>query len=313
MQSLALDVYRHAVRARAVAERLDVLARAGRIGFQPPPQRAEVAVVAAALALEPHDFVAPTPRDFPALLARGVPAAAYLAHAVGSARDRQGGRSAPGLFSSREHGVLPPSHLVAQHLTQATGFAWAMRMKRAPGAVLALLSEAAADAGDFHSAVNFAGVTKAPIVFLVRVGPEAEGAPPAPDVEVVDKAVAYGVTSAQVSGGPTEIAAAVSRAMARARAGDGPTLLELRIAAGSDPLGDLRATLVESGALTETDDFATRREIMGELEVETSAAIAAGLPSLETLFSEVFAELPPHLVAQQEALLRARTDGKVDA
>ena len=314
MEPLLLDVYRHAARARAAAERLDVLARAGRIGFHPSAQRAEVAIVAATLALEAHDFVAPTPRDFPAMLARGIPVAAYVAHAVGSTRDRQLGHSAPGLFSSREHGVLPPSQLVAQHLTQATGFAWAMRMKKAPGAVLAFLSEAAADAGDFHSAVNFAGVTKAPIVFLVR---EGEGAP-APDVEVADKAVAYGVTSARSGGAPGEVAAAVSRAMARARAGEGPTLLQVHVAAATDPLADLRVLLLKEGTLTETDDFAMRRAMMGELETETTAALAAGPPDSSALFAEVFATPPPYLVDQEACLERARAakggaQGTVDA
>lgn len=300
-----LDVYRHAVRARAAAERLEILARAGRIGFHPPALRTEVATVAAALALEPHDFVAPTPRDLAAALARGVPVAAYLAHAVGSARDRQLGHSAPGLFSSREHGVLSPSQLVAQHLTQAAGFAWAMRLRRAPGAVLAFLGKAAADAGDFHSAVNFAGVTKAPIVFLVRRGAEDGAPPPAPGVEVVDKAIAYGVTSAECGGGPAEVGTAVTRAMARARAGEGPTLLEVRLGPEGDPLAELRATLARDGTLSETDDFALRREIMGELEAETTAAIAAGPPPRTALFAEVFAEVPAHLAAEAELLERA--------
>lgn len=298
MPSALLDVYRHAVRARLTSERLEVLARAGRIGFHPGAQKSEVALVAATLALEPNDFVAPTPRDLAAMLARGVPVAQYVAHALGAANDRQLGRSAPGLFSSRAHGVLPPSQLLAQHLTQATGFAWAMRMKKTPGAVLAFLSQTAADAGDFHSAVNFAGVTKAPIVFFVRDGAEA----PSPDVDVVDKAVAYGVTSVQTSGGPTEVAAAVTRAMARARAGEGPTLLEVRLSTDADPIADLRAALAKDGTLDELADLELRRDVMTELEAEAKAATQAGPPPRSAIFSEVFAEVPSYLRDQEAAL-----------
>lgn len=289
-----LDVYRHAVRARLVDERLDVLARAGRIGYHPDGQRAEVAICAATLALGEADWVFPTPRDHAASLARGVSAERYFHHVLGSAFDPQLGHATPGALASREHHVGCPSPLVAQHLTEATGFAWAMRLRKDPGVVLAFLPETAADAGDFHSAVNFAGVTKAPIVFLVRTdGSEA----PAPDVEVVDKTIAYGIPGLSCPGNVVEIGRAMDAALKRARAGEGPTLIEARIKGGEgqDGLRDLRAQLIAAGTLTEESDFQLRREILGELEAAHEKARSAPMPSKDSLFEQVFAETPAYL------------------
>ena len=291
---LPLDVYRHAVRARLVDERLDVLARAGRIGFHPDGQRAEVAVCAAALALCEADWIFPTPRDHAAGLARGVSAERYFHHALGTALDPQLGHASPGGFASRAHRIACASPLPAQHLTAATGFAWAMRLRKDPGVVLTFLSETAADAGDFHSAVNFAGVTRAPVVFFVRTdGAEA----PAPDVEVVDKTIAYGIPGLSCPGTAADIARAMDAALRRARAGEGPTLIEARIRGEQDGLAELRAQLIATGALTEEGDFQLRREILAELDAAHEIARSTPMPSHDSLLEQVFAEAPSHLAA----------------
>lgn len=296
-----LDVYRHAVRSRLLDDRLAVLSRAGRIGYHPDGQRAEVVICAAALELEAGDWVFPTPRDHAAAFVRGVPFERYLHHVVGSASDVQLGHASPGVFASREHHVGCPSPLAAQHLTEATGFAWAMRLKKDPGAVLTFLPETAADAGDFHSAVNFAGVTKAPIVFVVRTdGSEA----PAPDVEVVDKSIAYGIAGVSVPGNASAVGRAVHEALVRARHGEGPTLIEARIRTGledggPDPLNELRGELIAGGVLDEEGDFALRREAMAEIEAAYGKARSAPLPSKDSLFEQVFAEVPAHLSAHR--------------
>jgi pyruvate dehydrogenase E1 component alpha subunit len=287
-----LDVYRHAVRARLLDDRLAVLSRAGRIGYHPDAQRAEVVICAATLELEAGDWVFPTPRDHAAAFVRGASLERYLHHVLGSAGDVQLGHASPGVFASKEHHVGCPSPLLAQHLTEATGFAWAMRLRKDPGAVLTFLPETAADAGDFHSAVNFAGVTKAPIVFVVRTdGSEA----PAPDVEVVDKTVAYGIAGLSVTGHADTVGRAVHEALVRARHGEGPTLIEARIRTEPDPLLELRLELSAAGHLTDASDFDLRREIMAEIESAYEKARSAPMPSKDSLFEQVFAEVPAHL------------------
>lgn len=294
-----LSIYRHALKARLVDERLEVLARGGRIGLHPDAQRAETVIAAAALGLGPTDWIVPTARDHAAAFVRGVEVAAYLAHVVGGASDPLSGHASPGCFCSREKKIAPPTGQLSQHLTQAAGIAWAARLRKDPSCVLTFLPETAADAGDFHSAVNFAGATKAPIVFLVRTdGSEA----PAPDVEVADKGIAYGVASVDVSGDPVHVLDAVREACERGRRGEGPTIVEARISLEHDPLALVRKRLIDDGAFDESADMLHRRDVMAEIEAAVVAALDAGPPSPSTLFDHVTAELGPHLVRQRDEL-----------
>ena len=147
--------------------------------------------------------------------------------------------------------------------------------------------------------MNFAGVTKAPIVFLVRTdGSEA----PAPDVEVADKGIAYGVASLDVSGDPLHVRQAVRDAADRARRGEGPTLIEARISVDHDPLAKIRQRLIDEGAFDESADLEHRRERMGEIEGAIALAIDAGPPALDTIFDHVSARLAPHLTRQRDEL-----------
>ncbi len=294
-----LSIYRHALSARLVDERLDVLARGGRIGLHPDSQRAETVIAAATLALGDTDWVVPTARDHAAALVRGVEVSTYLAHVIGGASDPLSGHASPGCFCSRAKKIAPPTGQLSQHLTQAMGIAWAARLRKDPSCVLALLPETAADAGDFHSAVNFAGATRAPIVFLVRTdGSEA----PAPDVEVADKGIAYGVAGVDVSGDPTHVLEAVREACERARRGEGPTIVEARISLEHDPLAQVRARLLAEGAFDESADMQHRRDVMAGIEAAICAAIDAGPPALDSIFDHVTAELGPHLIRQRDEL-----------
>ena len=292
-------LYRHALAARLLDERLTVLSRAGRIGYHPDAQGAELVIVAATAALSETDWLFATPRDHAAALVRGASFAEYVDHVVGNIADKTAGHGTPGTYSSRALRIAPPSTQVSQHLTHATGLAWAAQLSarssrrdasrepasREPEAVLAFFSETAADAGDFHSAVNFAGVIKAPIVFLCKTdGSEA----PAPDVEVKDKALAYGVHAEECPGHPTDVFARVRAALERAKKGEGPTLLEVRIAPTPDPLELLYRTLLKDGQLEELEDFAWRREQMIALDAALTAAFQKQKPSVESIFDHVF-------------------------
>ena len=294
-----LDLYQHAVRARLLDERLAMLSRAERIGYHPDAQRAEVAILAAALATRAQDWIFGTARDHAVLLARGLGVDAYLDHVFGNASDAMHGHSAPGLLCSRALHVGSPSGLVSTHLTHATGFAWAMKMRGEEGAVLALFSETAAESGDFHSAVNFAGAARAPIVFVCKTDGDET---PAPPVDIADKGIAYGVPGISVEGEPVAIMGAVEAALARATS-EGPTLLEVRLpgpaARGArDPLTMLTNALLHTGELTQADDWAYRQAVMAAIEAASARAQSASRPPREALFEDVHAELAPHLRAQ---------------
>jgi pyruvate dehydrogenase E1 component alpha subunit len=307
------SLYAQSMRARLIGERLSQLARAGRIGFHPEARGWEPALVAATTAMHEKDAIFPSARDHAVFFARNVAVATYVAHATGTAQDPMHGHAAPGLLASRELGIGSPSGLISNHLTHAAGWAWAARL-RGDGdvAALAVLGRSAADAGDFHSAVNFAGATKAPVIFLCRtdrtldraLDRTGERTVPAPCEAVAEKGIAYGVPTATCDAAdPASVARAVSEA--RARAGGGPTLIEVVREAGRDPLELLRDAMIAKNVWSQTQDLEQRRELMAEIEAALSRALGSGAPPRESLFDDVFGELPPHLHAQRDQLLAA--------
>jgi pyruvate dehydrogenase E1 component alpha subunit/2-oxoisovalerate dehydrogenase E1 component alpha subunit len=168
-----------------------------------------------------------------------------------------------------------------------------------------------AASGDFHNALNFAGVMRAPVVFVCRTPREAPGS-------IAGRAVAYGIASAQVSGRDARaVVAVVSAALARARAGQGATLIEVAVAPPPGPLeddvlasprvldlGEEDPIVVLAGALAqEGNEPPAAASIFGETNRELDLAIeeaqAAGPPPPSSIFDHVYAEVPAHLAAQR--------------
>src|SRR5262249_8322609 len=148
----------------------------------------EAAIIGAVLAMRETDWVFPGAREWYAALARGMPLTSYLHNAFGSAHDPAKGHSAPDHAPARRLKVVPPSGVIGAHLPQAVGAAWAAKIAKENVAVLALFGAEVSKSGDFHNAMNFAGVFKAPVVFVRRT---REGTHP------LDRAVAYGLASAR--------------------------------------------------------------------------------------------------------------------
>ena len=313
MQDL-LAVYRASVRARRLDERLSSLAHAGRIGAHPDARGFEPSLAAVVLALRPDDAVFPGLREHAAALVRGLPIADYVAHAFGTAEGPTHGHGAPAMLASRALRVGPPSGLLSNHLTHAAGHAWAGKLRRDDVVTLALFGEAAADAGEFHTAVNFAGATRAPIVFVCRTDRTGASGLPRPVERVIDKAVAYGVEAAEAPAHDVaSVHAALTRALARARSGEGPTLLEIVRTDPACPIESLRDALIAAGVWDSTQDFALHRDTTLEIEAAVRAAMAAAPPARASLFEHVFAALGPQLEAQQRALLDAPSGAPVAA
>src|SRR5262249_11042333 len=117
------------------------------------------------------------------------------------------------------------------HLPQAVGTAWAAKIAKDDVVALALFGEGATSTGDFHNAMNFAGVFKAPVVFVCRNNGHAAGTPAARQTKnesFADKAVAYGVASVKIEGThPLEVVSTIRAAVARAAEGRGASLVEI--------------------------------------------------------------------------------------
>src|SRR5918997_2796341 len=160
----------HMLLARRVDERSWILNRQGKAAFVISCQGQEAAQVGAAYNLRPgHDYVYPYYRDHAIVTALGVtPRDEFLALLARRDDPNSGGRQMPGHFSNRELNIVTASAPIGVQYPQAAGTALAFKMRGEDGAVLACGGEASASSGDWHEAMNMAGIHDLPVVFLIQ-------------------------------------------------------------------------------------------------------------------------------------------------
>lgn len=269
--------HRHLIRLRLLSARLVQLQRAEKIASHHASLGEEAAIIGATLGLRGPDWVFPSVREWGVGLARGIPIAEYVHQAFGSARARAKGHAPPDFVASREARVAPASGVAGAHLPQAVGAAWAAKIRKDDVATLALFGGEVLSSGDFHNALNFAGVFKPPVVFMCR----AEGS--------AARAVAYGVASAKVEGSDVSaVQKLVREAVERAAAGKGSTLIE----APTEPITSMDdASLASDAVLGDLPrDESFLLEVRAEIEAAIAAAEAAGPPAPSTIFEDVYAQ-----------------------
>ncbi|WP_131739116.1 pyruvate dehydrogenase (acetyl-transferring) E1 component subunit alpha [Actinomadura roseirufa] len=219
------EVLRRAYRDMVVGRRFDAQATAltkqGRLAVYPSSHGQEACQVGAVLALDEGDWLFPTYRESMALVTRGIEPTEVLALLRGSAHCG---------YDPYRHHVAPQCTPLATQTVHAAGLAYAERRKGGDRVVLAFVGDGATSEGDFHEALNFAAVFKAPVVFLVQNNRYAISVPlerqtAAPSLAY--KGVGYGVRSEQVDGNdPVAVLAVLAAAAEHARAGHGPFLVE---------------------------------------------------------------------------------------
>jgi 2-oxoisovalerate dehydrogenase E1 component alpha subunit len=305
---LAIALYEHMVLARTLDERLVALQQAGGIASHASALGEEAAVVGAVAAMHDDDWIFPSSREFAAALWRGMPLAAYAHQVHGTARDAGRGRNAPDPAWWKAARVASVSPLVGTHIPHAVGLAWAARMKKVPTAALVFFGEGATSSGDFHTGLNFAGVTKAPLVALCRNNGWATSTPASRQTAskgFAVKAVAYGLRGVRVDGADVvAVLGAVREARARAVAGLGGTLIEAVIPGkdADDPVARMRRLLEsQRGAWDEARETRLRAEVGADVERALAEAAGADKPARATMFDDVYAEPPWHLKEQRDA------------
>jgi 2-oxoisovalerate dehydrogenase E1 component alpha subunit len=238
-ESLGLDeedllkIYRYMLLARRVDERSWILNRQGKAAFVISCQGQEGCQVGAAYTLRPgHDYVYPYYRDHGIVLTLGMSARDELLALLGKREDpNSGGRQMPGHFSSRALNIVTASAPIGVQYPQATGSALAFKMRGEDGVVLASGGEASTSQGDWHEAMNFAGIHDLPVVFLIQNNAYAISVPEPLQVagSIAGRAEGYGFPGHQVDGNDVLAVYEVAReAVERARRGDGPTLIEAK-------------------------------------------------------------------------------------
>lgn len=330
-RDLVRDLYRTMVRTRIVDEQLVKLQRQGRIGFHIGSLGEEACIIGSAAAFREQDWIFPCYREFGALLHRGMPLQSYVHNMYGNASDPVKGRQMPDHYSGKAYHFGSVSSPIGTQITQAVGFAWAAKLRSDPLAVGVYFGEGATSSADFHTGMNFAGVFKTPAIFLCRNNRWAISVPAERQTaskSFAGKGIAYGVRGVRCDGNDA-IATyeTVRRAVARATAGEGPTLIEMltyRLGGHStsddprayrpdgeveawrrtDPIVRLRAYLDAIGAFDDAEQERLEQETREELRGCIERAEQTGPPALETLFEDVYRDKPWHLREQEEALLR---------
>ncbi len=332
-RALARRLFDGMLRIRVIDARMMALQRQGRIGFYGEAMGQEAAVIGSAAASRPEDWIVPALREAGVGLFRGMTLDAYIAQIFGNAEDSTKGRQMPCHPCDHARHYVVMSSCVSTQIPHAVGIAMAMKIKGDRGKVaFGFMGDGGTSEGDFHVALNFAGVTKAPCVLICQNNGWAISTPgslqtAAPTIAV--KGAGYGVEALRADGNDVlAVYHAVSHAAEKARRGDGPTFIELvtyRVSAHSssddpsryrdegvtavwkaqrDPIRRLETFLGRRGWLAEGE----RAALEGKLEAEVREAIArqeaVGAPRLETLIEDVYEE-PTWLLREQLAEVAA--------
>lgn len=228
-----LKIYHYMLLARRIDERMWILNRQGKAAFVVPCQGHEAAQVGAAFNLRPgYDYVYPYYRDSGIVLTLGQTAYDQFLSLLGKKEDpNSAGRQMPGHYSSRELNIVTISASVAVQFPQAAGTALAFKMRGEDGVVLACGGEASTSPGDWHEAMNFAGIHDLPVIFLIENNAYAITTPETVQVagSIAQRAAGYGFPGIEVDG--TDVLAVyevAKEAFERARRGEGPTLIEAK-------------------------------------------------------------------------------------
>ncbi|MGW5420621.1 pyruvate dehydrogenase (acetyl-transferring) E1 component subunit alpha [Streptomyces sp. NPDC003943] len=328
--ALLRRLYAELVRGRRYNAQATALTKQGRLAVYPSTTGQEACEVAAALALEERDWLFPSYRDTLAAVARGLDPVQALTLLRG---DWHTG------YDPREHRIAPLSTPLATQLPHAVGLAHAARLKGDDVVALAMVGDGGTSEGDFHEALNFAAVWQAPVVFLVQNNGFAISVPLAKQTaapSLAHKAVGYGMPGRLVDGNDAvAVHQVLTEAVARARRGGGPTLVEAvtyRIDAHTnaddatryrgdaeveawkahDPVLILERELTERGLLDE-DGRRAAAEDAEEMAARLRERMNAD-PVLDPmdLFAHVYAEKTAQLREQAEQL-RAELDAESEA
>ena len=306
-QEALRDLLRQMIIARRVDRECIALQRQGELTVYPGFEGQEAAQIGSAFALGPEDFVFPTFRELAAALVRGVDAVQYLQYHRGTWHG--------GPYDPRATRFGPICIPIATQIAHALGHALGQKLDGLDTCTLAYFGDGSTSEGDFHESANMAGVFGVPLVLFCQNNGWAISVPTLQQSagEIWRRAEGYGFPGVRVDGNDVLAVYAVTRdALARARAGHGPTLIEAltyRIGAHStaddpgryrddadvdaarafDPIARYRTWLVE----TERADraFATSCEDEAEafaMEVRTGV-IATGAPPVEWMFDWTFA------------------------
>jgi pyruvate dehydrogenase E1 component alpha subunit len=315
---------------RLVDQRGMNLQRQGRIGFYVPSFGQEASQIGAGFAMGQGDWIYPSYRVISIALLKGVSYRTIFDQSWGNATDLCKGRQMPNHYSLPEINWVSISSPIGTQITHAAGTARAIQIRGEKTASWAWFGDGGTSSNDFHAGLNFAGVWESPCIFMCENNHWAISVPQEMQTasdSFAAKAQAYGMPGIRVDGNDVLAVYEASRqARDRALAGEGPTLIEtvtFRIGPHSssddpsryqdpalleswkakDPIDRFRAWLKGKRIWTKAWEEEITAEILAEIAKAVEAAESTPAPELDTLFDDVWAEVPQMLKDQRGSLL----------
>jgi pyruvate dehydrogenase E1 component alpha subunit len=324
-EELLLSLHRAMLLARRFDERMFVLQRQGKIGTFGPIKGQEASQLGAVAVLEPEDWLVPAFREMGAELYRGKKMESVLLNYAGYNE---------GAHIPEKLNNLPIAIPVASQTLHAVGIAYGIKYRHQKQIAMTFFGDGATSEGDFHEAMNFAGVFQTPMVFVCQNNQWAISIPRSKQTRsktLAQKALAYDIPSVQVDGNDIlAVYTAAKEAADRARSGGGPTMLEnvtyrMSVHTTADdptryrmeeeveewakrhPITRFQKYLITKGLLSQSQIDGLEEEIKAEIQ-EGEKRFGEQVKKLGDpldMFDHAFAELPPTLVEQKEDASRS--------
>ena len=324
------------VLTRAYDDRMYRAQRQGKTSFYMKCTGEEAVAVAQTLALDAGDMCFPSYRQQGILLTRGYPLVDMMCQVYSNVRDPLKGRQLPIMYSSKEFGFFSISGNLGTQFSQAVGWAMASAYKGDDRIAATWIGDGTTAEGDFHHALNFASVFRAPVILNVVNNQWAissfQGIAGGEQSTFASRAIGYGLPGLRVDGNDfLAVYAATQWAAERARNNLGATLIELytyRVEGHSTsddpsryrpsdeakewPLGDpvtrLKTHLIALGEWSEEQHESAHKEAVEQVraankEAESFGTLGSGsTPSVKTMFEDVYKEMPAHIRRQRQEM-----------
>ena len=311
-----LEIYRRMALIKANDERSRKVIMNGRL-IMPyySPRGQEVIPSAISVNLTDDDYICTIYRGSHDQLAKGLPLKDLWAEVAGRTTGTCKGKGGPMHVTYPTKGIMVTTGIVGSTMPIANGLAWASQIKGDGRVTVASFGDGAANIGAFHESLNLAAVWKLPVIFVCQNNEWGEHTAydKTSNVRVADRAAAYGMAGERVDGNdPFAMYGAAREAIDRARAGEGPTLIEAMTyrffghvfgdqdaymdkarkaeAMANDPVPRFRAKLIETGVASEDLLAAMEAEIETQIDEAVEFALASPFPGVEELERDVFAE-----------------------
>jgi 2-oxoisovalerate dehydrogenase E1 component len=313
----AVSIYRTMARIAACDQRIQQGLAAGDLQFQYYPAGGQEAIAAAVGALlSTEDYYVTTYRVIHDIVAKGAPMREIMAEMYGKRTGTSKGKGGPMHLSDPKSGLMVTTGIVGGGAPIANGLALAAQMQGSGRITVCSFGDGAANIGAVHEALNMAALWRLPVVFVCQNNLYAEYTSyeeSTRSTSIADRALGYGMAGEKVDGrDPADTYAAARRAIERARAGKGPTLLECvapRLqghAFGSDtahmdqarlksdlaaaPVDTVRARLLKEKLATEAELAAIDAAAKAEVDDAEAFAKDSPAPKADELYTEIFAD-----------------------